>query len=128
MPECHAPGPAFDQEPGAQRLCESDDRRRPRQALDLAVPVHDSDPLERVPRRQRERFGTQQHGVQHGLGQCQATPVGPSPLQIQRRRQLLDIERDAVRALVERLDDTGFERLTADRRGKPRSVPARERL
>ena len=45
----------------------------------------------------------------------------------ERRRQLLDVERDAVRALVQHGHDVVVERLAGDRLGEPRGVLARER-
>ena len=45
----------------------------------------------------------------------------------ERRRELLDVERDAVRALVQDGDDVLVERLAGDRLGEPRRVSGLER-
>ena len=94
--------------------------------LDLAALADHGGLLERVARRQRERLGAQQHGVQHGLGQREPAGVAP-PVQRERGGQLLDVERDAVRAFVQRVDDVVVELLAGHRRGEPRGVVPVER-
>ena len=120
VPELEAAGPRVDEEPSGQRLGQRIGAER-LHMLDLAALPDHGGLLERVARRQRERLGAQQDGVQHGLGQREPPGIAPA-VQRDGGRQLLDVERDAVRAFVESVDDLVVELLTGHRRGEPLGV------
>ncbi len=127
MPEGEPARAILEQEPGRQRLGERI-AMHARHALDIEALSDHRCGLERVARVQREGLGAQQDGIEHALGQRQPARLGAAPVERERGRELLDVERDALRTLVHGVDERIVELVAAHERCEPRGVLAVEGL
>ena len=119
--------PGSDQEAGRERLGHRIGARAVRDLRGVAALADHGCALERAAGRGRERIGAQQHRVEQRLRKCGGERVRMLDARRERRRQLLHVERDAVRALVQHGHDVIVQRLPGDRLGEPRGVLALER-
>jgi hypothetical protein len=126
MAEFQVPGPGLDQEARGKSLGEHIGGGC-RTVLDVETVSHHRRPLERVARVQRERLGTQQNRVEHRLRQRQAACLGTTAIERERGGELLHIERDALRAVVEAVHDVVGELLARHGRRQQRGIRTVER-
>ena len=128
MPEGDAAWAVLDQQTARERLAEPVRALQARHVRDDAALARNRGDLEGVSPRQRQRLGAQQHGVEHRVRQGEPPRLGAASLEAERGGQLLDVERDAVGAVVERLDGVRVEVAAGDRRREAGGALAVERL
>ena len=126
VPELQMAGPGLDEEPGLQCLGERLGARR-RDVLDSEALAHHGRALEGVAGVERERLGAQEHGIEHRLRERKAPGLRASALQGERRRELLDVERNALGAVVQGGDDVLVELVARHGGREPRRVGEVER-